>query len=216
MLLASFETASSGEPLVLSLGLPAKFTLWARLALGAAREANGGAIYIDPRLAELGARVILPRDSLRAALTGMGLAEGDPAEYDRLRLKLGVADGSRDLLVDKSILLEAGFDELDGVDWQKGCYVGQELTARTKYRGLVKRRLVPVAIEGPPPPPGAPLTLEGREVGEMRSSRDGRGLALLRLEALRPAQPLDCGEARITPTVPAWMRLDEIASLRSQ
>jgi folate-binding protein YgfZ len=176
---------------------------------GAAREAKGGAIYLDPRLAELGARAILPRDSLGTALTGMGFAEGEPAEYDRLRLALGVADGSRDLVVDKSILLEAGFDELNGVDWQKGCYVGQELTARTKYRGLVKRRLVPVAIEGPPPSPGALVTLDGRDAGEMRSSRDGQGLALLRIEAMHPGRPLDCGEARLLPSVPNWMRIDQ-------
>ena len=176
---------------------------------GASRQASGGALYVDPRLAELGGRAILPRDSLRPALTAMGFAEGDPAEYDRLRLKIGLADGSRDLVIDKSILLESGFDELNGVDWQKGCYVGQELTARTKYRGLVKRRLVPVAIEGRPPAPGTPVTLDGREVGEMRSSRDRQGLALLRVEALRPGRPLDSGEARLVPIVPAWMRLSE-------
>ena len=176
---------------------------------GAAREFAGGRIYVDPRLPRLGMRAILPRAEAGAALAGIGISEADPAEYDRLRLSLGVADGSRDLAVDKSILLEAGFDELHGVDWQKGCYVGQELTARTKYRGLVKRRLVPVAIEGAAPAPGTLVTLDGREAGEMRSSREGTGLALLRLEAVRASRPLACGEARLTPQVPDWMRLPE-------
>ena len=72
-----------------------------------------------------------------------------------LRLSLGIPDGSRDLIVEKSILLESGFDELRGVDWQKGCYVGQELTARTKYRGLIKKRLFPVTIAGPSLAPGS-------------------------------------------------------------
>ncbi len=75
----------------------------------------------------------------------------DAAAWDAHRLSLGLPDGSRDMEPDKTVLLEAGFDELHGVSWSKGCYMGQELTARTKYRGLVKRRLVPVAIAGPTP-----------------------------------------------------------------
>ena len=77
-----------------------------------------------------------------ATLAGLGAVEGDRAELERLRLTLGLPDGSRDLVVDKSILLENGFDELNGIDWKKGCYIGQELTARTKYRGLIKKRKV--------------------------------------------------------------------------
>ena len=73
-------------------------------------------------------------------------------------------------MLEKSILLESGFDELNGVDWQKGCYIGQELTARTKYRGLIKKRLMPVEVDGPAPAPGTIVTADGHEVGEMRSS----------------------------------------------
>ena len=104
---------------------------------------------------------------------------------------------------EKSVLLEAGFDELNGVSWTKGCYMGQELTARTKYRGLVKRRLVPVAIGGVAPPPGTPILRDGREVGTMRSSLGSNGLALLRLDALGSA--LTSLDATITPVVPDWM-----------
>jgi len=59
-----------------------------------------------------------------------------PDDYDLHRLKLGVPDGNRDVLIDRGILLECGFDELNAIDWNKGCYMGQELTARTRYRGL--------------------------------------------------------------------------------
>src|SRR5207302_9245365 len=135
---------------------------------------------VDPRLASLGARAILDRE--RLARLGSELAQADFAAYDRHRLGLGIPDGSRDLVPDKSILLEAGFDELNGVDWQKGCYVGQELTARTKYRGLIKRRLIPIATEGPVPAPGTVVTADGREVGEMPSCCDGVGLALHRIQ----------------------------------
>jgi tRNA-modifying protein YgfZ len=111
--------------------------------------------------------------------------------------------------VEKSILLEAGFDELHGVDWQKGCYVGQELTARTKYRGLIKRRLFPVEIAGASPAPGAILTAGGQEAGEMRSSQGGVGLALLRLDAVAAGRRLEAGGAVLTPSRPGWMRLPE-------
>jgi hypothetical protein len=126
------------------------------------------------------------------------------ADWDRHRLALGLPDGSRDLEAEKTVLLEAGFDELHGVSWSKGCYMGQELTARTKYRGLVKRRLLPVAIEGPLPPPGSPVLRDGAEVGSMRSGCGQMGLAVLRLDALEGA--LTCGAAILTPRTPAWMQ----------
>ena len=176
---------------------------------GATRALDNGVVFVDPRLAALGARAILPRERLDEVLRKADVVETGFAEYDRLRLSLGVPDGSRDLVLDKSILLESGFDELNGVDWDKGCYIGQELTARTKYRGLIKKRLFPVRIDGPTLVPGAIITLDGHEAGEMRSSADGIGLALLRLEAVANHQTLEAGESRITPITPGWMRLPE-------
>jgi folate-binding protein YgfZ len=179
---------------------------------GAARAFAMGIAFVDPRLAALGARCILPRGSARSELLDAGFAEAGFTDYDRLRLRLGVPDGSRDLVLEKSILLEAGFDELNGVDWNKGCYIGQELTARTKYRGLIKRRLVPVAIDGPAPAIGTIITADGRDVGEMRSSNDGAGLALLRIELLLGDQQLVAGDAVILPKIASWMRLDSDGS----
>ena len=175
---------------------------------GAARGFASGVAFVDPRLVDLGARCVLLREGAEAALAAAGLGAADFADYDRLRLRRGVPDVSRDLVPEKSLLLESGFDELHGVDWNKGCYIGQELTARTKYRGLVKRRLMPVAIAGPEPKPGAPIHADGHEVGEMRSSRDGRGLALLRIDAVVGAQPqLRAGDAVLRPEPQRWMRL---------
>lgn len=153
----------------------------------------------DPRLPEAGWRALAP-----SALPG---ADAPFEEWDRHRLRLGLPDGSRDMAAEQTVLLEAGFDELRGVSWTKGCYMGQELTARTRYRGLLKRRLVPVSVEGPLPPRGTPVLADGgAEVGEMRSGRDGLGVALLRLEAL-DGRALRCGEASLAPRVPAWMVL---------
>ncbi len=152
----------------------------------------------DPRLPEAGWRWLTPSP---------GMADASAEAYDAHRLGLGLPDGSRDMQAEHSVLLEAGFDELHGVSWSKGCYMGQELTARTKYRGLVKRRLVPVAVEGPLPPRGTPITLAGAEMGEMRSGRNGMGMALLRLSAL--GEVLECGNSRLHPRIPAWMKLPE-------
>ena len=179
---------------------------------GAARPFGSGVAFVDPRLAALGVRCVLPRADLRRALEDAGLTETGVPAYDRLRLELGIPDGSRDLAVEKSILLESGFDELNGVDWQKGCYIGQELTARTKYRGLIKKRLMPVEIDGPAPAPGTIITVDEREVGEMRSSRDGIGLALLRIEAAVAGRPLKAGSSTLVATKPNWMRLADAAA----
>jgi folate-binding protein YgfZ len=165
-----------------------------------------GVAFADPRLAAMGARAILPREGARAALEGAGFEAAEAADYDRLRLANALPDGSRDLVVEKSILLESGFEELNGVDFEKGCFIGQELTARTKYRALIRKRLMRVDVDGPLPAPGTPIMLGDKEVGEMRSGRDGTALALIRLERLEEAgdEPLTAGEARVTPIKPAW------------
>jgi folate-binding Fe-S cluster repair protein YgfZ len=85
---------------------------------GAAAPFAGGAAFVDPRLPALGARLILPREGAAEALRAAGFVQAEFAAYDRVRLELGVPDGSRDLVIEKSILLESGFDELNGVDWQ--------------------------------------------------------------------------------------------------
>lgn len=154
----------------------------------------------DPRLPEAGWRILAP-----AALP----ANAGEADWDSHRLALGLPDIA-DLEPDRTLLLEAGFAELNGVSWTKGCYMGQELTARTRYRGLVKRRLVPVTVDGPLPAPGTPVLRDGAEVGTMRSGRDGLGLAMLRLEALE-ADRLTCGEAALTSRLPAWLSLPQTA-----
>jgi len=175
----------------------------------AATSLSGAVAFPDPRLAALGVRVIAPAGAAAGLLAARGLSPAPFEAYDALRLELGVPDGSRDLLVEKALLLENGFDELNGVDWQKGCYMGQELTARTKYRALIRKRLLPVKIEGTLPPPGTSVVDDGQEVGEMRSGSGGRGLALLRLDAVKAGHALQAGDAKIVPQIPAWMRLAE-------
>ena len=198
-----------GHAVALVYGAGALAALGLGAERGSAKAFAGGVAYTDPRLAEIGARAILPAEAGGAALAEAGIAAGEAGAYERLRLALGLPDGSRDLEVEKAILLENGFDELAGVDWDKGCYMGQELTARTHYRALIKKRLVPVGIEGPAPAPGTPVLAGETEVGIMRSSADGAGLALLKVEALSGIPNLVAGAARIEPKKPFWLKLPD-------
>jgi len=171
---------------------------------GASGPFDGGIAYTDPRLAAMGVRVVLAPGSV------IELPAAEPGAYDTLRLSLGLPDGSRDMDIDKSTLLECGFEELHGVDFDKGCYMGQELTARTKYRGLVKRRLFPVKIDGPLPEPGAAIDFNGADAGTIKSGAGDQAIALLRLQVVEDARAaggaLTSGATKITPIRPAWMQ----------
>lgn len=166
---------------------------------------NGGVLYADPRLPAAGIRFALPADQA----DHLGLEKKPSAAYDRHRIQLGLPDGDRDMEVEKALLLENGFKELHGVDFDKGCYIGQELTARTHHRALIKKRLMPVTIEGATPPPGTALMFDGRDAGEMKSTIGDQGLALVRLEAWKGVNTLTAGDARVTPVKPDWMELPQ-------
>lgn len=107
--------------------------------------------------------------------------------WDKLRISLAMADGSRDAEIEKSTLAELNME--DAIDYNKGCYVGQELTARIHHRGLSKKHLFPVKFEELTPISGVPLAYQGKNIGEMRSSNQNIGLALLKDESLPP--PVD-------------------------
>jgi len=167
------------------------FAAWGGTPLALPPEAT---VTPDPRLPEAGFRILSPSEIETNAT---------PEDYNIHRLTLGLPDGAQDLLIDKTILLEAGFDELHGISWSKGCYMGQELTARTRYRGLIKKRILPVSATSDLPPPGTILRgPDGRETGEMRSSSGTIGMALLKIDQLET--PISADGITITPHVPAW------------
>ncbi len=191
-----------------------KYKLRSTVTLHDRRNSHGVALgdtagflnYADPRHPALPARSILPRVTLPAA------DEEYLAGYERQRLKIGVPDGEHDLIVGETLLLEANFDYLNGVDFHKGCYLGQEMTARTHFRKLIKRRLVPVRCRnGACPPAGTPLMSAGQAVGIMRSSLDEMGLALLNLGTIISGAEVSAGERVLLPHRPDWLPADVMA-----
>jgi folate-binding protein YgfZ len=112
---------------------------------------------------------------------------------------------------DKSYPIEANFDLLGGIDFRKGCFVGQETTSRMKRRGTIKNRMAPIAVDGPPPEAGAPLMAGELRAGQVSSSSDAGAMALLRLDRLGEG-PLTLQDGRAWRVVwPAWMRQPEEA-----
>jgi folate-binding protein YgfZ len=147
----------------------------------------------DPQLPALGCRWIAD-----AAETNAGVHD-----YARHRQRLGVPD-SADLLLDRMLWLEANAVELNGVSFTKGCYVGQENTARMHHRDKLRRRLLPVMVVGDPG--DGVLSIDGVAVGELRTVAGGHGIAYLKVEAAD--RPLAAGDATVTVDWPVWLRRD--------
>lgn len=142
-----------------------------------------------------------PRDpGLGWRLYGAALAEGPAVDWAALHVALAVPLHGADLVPDDSYILEAGFPRLHGVDFRKGCYVGQEVTARMQHKTELKRGLVQVALDGAAEPGTPVLTAEGREAGRLGTVAGDRALALLRLDRAQGA--LSAGAARVTPAPP--------------
>jgi hypothetical protein len=147
----------------------------------------------DPRLPQLGFR----------AINAQAAANASEDDYDAHRLSLGVPDPARDMQPDKTYPIEADFDLLDGIDFRKGCFIGQETTSRMKRRGTIKNRMLPISFEGPPPPFGAEVLAGELRAGEVLSGRDGRAMALLRLDRIEGAAlTVDGQPVRAAP--PPW------------
>jgi folate-binding protein YgfZ len=160
--------------------------------------------YPDPRHSELPQRFIAPRVELQDEAAAF-------AAYEQTRLGLGVPDLAVDLLVEKDFILEGLMDEMGGVDFHKGCYVGQEMTSRMKRRTTVKTKLCRIRYEGAAPAFETPILADGWEVGRMRTGGPGHGLALIRFDraqkAINDGQELRAGDQPIQLDPPSWMQV---------
>jgi tRNA-modifying protein YgfZ len=150
-----------------------------------------GVLYADPRDPRLGWRAILPRP------TAAAFGSEHVNEYEGLRIAVGAPKGGLDFAYGDAFPHDANLDLLHGVDFDKGCYVGQEVVSRMKHRGTARKRIARVKLSGPSPPPGTPVLDRELAVGALGSSSGREALALLRLdraeEATAAGRPLSVG-----------------------
>jgi tRNA-modifying protein YgfZ len=179
-------------------------------AWGESGSTEYGLCYADPRLAALGFRVIVPKPLATEAAADLGAERVDAKIYEAHRIALGVPRGGLDFTYGDAFPHETDMDQLNGVDFAKGCYVGQEVVSRMEHRGTARTRVVPIAYEGFAPDAGAAVTASEKSVGTLGSTADGRGLAMLRLDrvddAMAADQPLVSGNATLRLVKPDWAR----------
>ena len=173
-------------------------------------DSEYGLSYVDPRHPGLGTRVILPPEVAAEAAADLGATLADPADYDAHRIAFGVPRGGTDFIYGDTFPHEADMDQLAGVDFDKGCYVGQEVVSRVEHRATARSRVVPIAYEEFSPIPNLPVMAGDRQVGQLGSTAKGRGLAMLRLDrvadALAAGTPLTAGGIAIRVVKPDWAK----------
>jgi tRNA-modifying protein YgfZ len=169
-----------------------------------------GLCYGDPRLGDLGMRCMLPPHLAGAAAADLGAELVDAAAYEAHRIALGVPRGGLDFIYGDAFPHETDMDQLGGVDFAKGCFVGQEVVSRIEHRGTARNRIVPVSFDGFAPEAGTPVSAGEKSIGTLGSSAQGRALAMLRLDrtadALAAGAPLVAGGVEMRLVKPAWAR----------
>lgn len=172
---------------------------------GAALPPDAGLVYADPRLPELGQRAMTDRHG------AADLATAPAATWHARRITLGIPDGGRDFAYGDAFPHEALLDQLGGVSFRKGCYIGQEVVSRMQHRGTARTRVVPIVFsEGIAAETGAEATAGGKPLGKVGSGANGRALALLRLDrvadAMAAGEPLLGGGMPFTLAKPGFIR----------
>jgi len=171
-------------------------------------ETDYGLCYPDPRLPGLGSRIMLPPHLAAEAAADLGATLVDAESYDAHRIALGVPRGGHDFIYGDTFPHEADMDQLHGVDFHKGCYVGQEVVSRVEHRATARSRVVPIVYDEFSPVPGLPIMAGEKQIGQLGSTAKGRGLALLRLDrvedALKSGTPLTAGGIAIRALKPEW------------
>jgi len=169
-----------------------------------------GLSYADPRLPALGARTILPPDLAAEAAADLGATLTDADAYDAHRIALGVPRGGMDFAYGDTFPHEADMDQLAGVDFEKGCYIGQEVVSRVEHRSSARSRILPIGYDAFAPSSGLAVMAGEKQAGTLGSTAKGRGLALLRLDrvadALESGTPLNAGGIAIHVVKPAWAK----------
>jgi folate-binding protein YgfZ len=171
-------------------------------------ETDYGLCYADPRLPGLGSRIMLPPRLAAEAAADLGATLADAETYETHRILFGVPRGGSDFAYGDTFPHEADMDQLHGVDFGKGCYVGQEVVSRVEHRSSARSRVVPIAYDEFAPMSGLDVMAGDKQVGTLGSTAKGRGLAMLRLDrvedALAADTPLTAGGIALRAVKPEW------------
>ena len=171
-----------------------------------------GLVFADPRLSALGQRIMLPPHLVKQAAADLGAELFESAAYEAHRIALGVPRGGLDFIYGDAFPHGTDMDQLSGVDFGKGCYVGQEVVSRMEHRGTARTRIVPVTAGNFAPDAGVPVMAGDKQVGTTGSHAGNRGLAMLRLDRFADARavgtPLTAGGVTIEPRKPEWATFD--------
>src|SRR5579859_1449734 len=167
--------------------------------------------FADPRDAALGWRILAPQELAQKVADLIGADLVDSATYEGHRISIGVPRGGLDFIYGDAFPHETNMDRLHGVDFDKGCYVGQEVVSRMQHRGTARTRTVRVTLDGAPPEAGTAVLAGDKTVGTMGSTSGQNGLALIRTD--RVADALEAG-AKLTAGGLA-IRLTDPASIRA-
>ena len=167
--------------------------------------------FADPRNGALGYRILIPEDFEQKLSDLIGAELVDAAEYETHRIALGVPRGGLDFMYSDAFPHETNMDRLAGVDFDKGCYVGQEVVSRMPHRGTARTRSVKVLLDGASPEIGATILAGDKPVGTIGSTAGGKGIALVRIDrvadALDAGQPLTAGGLAMTLAEPDAVRI---------
>jgi folate-binding protein YgfZ len=177
---------------------------------GTPPDSEFGPGYADPRLPALGHRIILPRNAAADAAIELGADAAGAEAYDAHRIAFGVPRGGADFAYGDTFPHEADMDQLGGVDFDKGCYVGQEVVSRVEHRGTARSRIVMMAYDDNTPDDGLPVMAGEKQLGMVGSAAGGTALALLRLDRLGDAMgagtPVEAGGIKLRAKKPAWAK----------
>ncbi|MFT4115820.1 YgfZ/GcvT domain-containing protein [Bradyrhizobium sp.] len=167
--------------------------------------------FADPRNEALGYRILIPEDLKQKLSDLIGAELVDATEYEAHRIALGVPRGGLDFMYSDAFPHETNMDRLAGVDFDKGCYVGQEVVSRMQHRGTARTRSVRVLLDDLAPEPGIGVLAGDKPVGTMGSSARGKGIALVRIDrvadALDAGQPLTAGGLAVKLAEPEVVRI---------
>ena len=203
------------EDMTGTLGLAAAWgpeNLFGLDGAGVAKTLVGGAAFVDPRFDKAGVRVIAPAESLAGLMSDAGCEPAAAEAYQAHRITLGLADSVHDIGSGEHFPHECNFDQIGGVDFKKGCYVGQEVVSRTEHRSNARKRLLPLAFDAAAPESGTDISGNGKSIGQITSSAGTHALGLIRLDRAQSALDADgtlsAGDQPVSLRKPAWASFD--------